>query len=61
MTIAAAPSRADMIRAYAAGHRGLSPFEIAHELKDRMPGLSPREVSDALSRGDAPRIRLVAE
>lgn len=61
MTIAAAPSRANMIRAFAAGHPRLSEFEVAHELRERVPGLTPREVRTALGRGDARRIKSVAK
>lgn len=61
MSIVAAPSRANVIRAFAAGHPALSPFQVAHELQDRVTGLKPREVMTALSRGDKRRIKSVAK
>jgi hypothetical protein len=61
MNIVAAPTRANVIRAFALGHPGLSPFQIAHELRDRVPGLQPREVTTALGRGDERRIKSVAK
>ncbi|MEO7224324.1 MAG: hypothetical protein ABIY37_17790, partial [Devosia sp.] len=55
------PSRANIVRAYAAEHPGLSPFQLASELSDRVSGLKPREVSLALGRGDKRRIKSIAK
>jgi hypothetical protein len=61
MSIPAVPSRANMIRAFAAGHPVLSPCQIAHELRERAPGIKPQEVITALGRGDKPRNKSVAK
>lgn len=61
MSIVAAPSRANMIPTFAAGHPALSPLPVADELQERVPGLWPREVMTALGRGDRRQIKSVAK
>jgi len=61
MSVVVHPSRANLIRAYAAEHPGLSPFEIVAGLGARLSGLKPPEVRKALGGGDKRRIKSVAK
>lgn len=60
MSVIVRPSRANLIRAYATDHPGLSPFQIAKQLGSKVAGLKAPEVRKALGTGDQRRIKSVA-
>jgi hypothetical protein len=60
MSVIVHPSRANLVRAFAAEHPGLSPVQIVKQLGTRVSGLKPPEVRKALGTGDKRRIKSIA-
>jgi hypothetical protein len=61
MPVTVLPTRTNLIRAFAAAHPDLSPFQLAHNLRGRLKSLKSPEVLKALGSGDTRRIKSVAE